>query len=326
MPALNEAGVRVQRWEDLDRPQKDELNQMFRERIFPVLTPLAVDSGRPFPYISNLSLNLAVMVRDVGAGKIHFARIKVPPLLPRFVPFGEGRCFVPLEDLIAANLDQLFPGMEILEHHTVPRDAQRRPRDRRRRGRPAGGAGGAAAAPPLPARRAAGGRAVDAAAPARAPDGRAGGEPAGRLRPPGAARPRRPVGPPLDRPPGPQGRALRPGHPPRPVGRGRRGDADLRRRARPRRARSPPLRVLHHERAALHRGSGRRPGRARDQADALPDGRQPDRGRPDRGRGARQAGGGAGRDQGALRREREHHAGRGRWSRRAATSCTASPG
>jgi polyphosphate kinase len=116
--ALNEAGVRVQRWEELGRPQKDELNQMFRERIFPVLTPLAVDSGRPFPYISNLSLNLAVMVRDVGAGKIHFARIKVPPLLPRFVPFGEGRCFVPLEDLIAANLDQLFPGMEILEHHT----------------------------------------------------------------------------------------------------------------------------------------------------------------------------------------------------------------
>jgi polyphosphate kinase len=118
MPALNEAGVRVQRWEELDRPQRDELNQMFRERIFPVLTPLAVDSGRPFPYISNLSLNLAVMVRDVGAGKIHFARIKVPPLLPRFVPFGEGRCFVPLEELIAANLDQLFPGMEILEHHT----------------------------------------------------------------------------------------------------------------------------------------------------------------------------------------------------------------
>ena len=58
------------------------------------------------------------MVRDLGAGKIHFARIKVPPLLPRFVPFGEGRCFVPLEDLIAENLDQLFPGMEILEHHT----------------------------------------------------------------------------------------------------------------------------------------------------------------------------------------------------------------
>jgi polyphosphate kinase len=116
--ALNDAGVRVQRWEDVERPQREELNEMFRELIFPVLTPLAVDSSRPFPYISNLSLNLAVTVRDVGAGRIHFARIKVPPLLPRFVPFGEGRFFVPLEDLIAANLDQLFPGMEILEHHT----------------------------------------------------------------------------------------------------------------------------------------------------------------------------------------------------------------
>jgi polyphosphate kinase len=118
MPALRQAGVKVLRWGELDRVQREELNAMFREKIFPVLTPLAVDAGRPFPYISNLSLNLAVLVRDPSAGRMHFARIKVPPLLPRFVPFSEGRSFTPLEDVIAANLDQLFPGMEIVEHHT----------------------------------------------------------------------------------------------------------------------------------------------------------------------------------------------------------------
>jgi polyphosphate kinase len=118
MPALREQGVKVLRWGELDRVQREELNNMFREKIFPVLTPLAVDAGRPFPYISNLSLNLAVLVRDPAAGRMHFARIKVPPLLPRFVPFSEGRCFTPLEDVIAANLNQLFPGMEIVEHHT----------------------------------------------------------------------------------------------------------------------------------------------------------------------------------------------------------------
>jgi polyphosphate kinase len=118
MPALQEAGVKVLRWAQLDRPQREELNKLFREKIFPVLTPLAVDAGRPFPYISNLSLNLAVLVRDPAAGRMHFARIKVPPLLPRFVSFSDGRCFAPLEDVIAANLDQLFPGMEVVEQHT----------------------------------------------------------------------------------------------------------------------------------------------------------------------------------------------------------------
>jgi polyphosphate kinase len=117
-PALDAAGMRVLRWRDLEPAQREELNAMFREKIFPVLTPLAVDSGRPFPYISNLSLNLAVLVRDPAASRMHFARIKVPPLLPRFVAFSEDRCFAPLEEVIAANLDQLFPGMEIVEHHT----------------------------------------------------------------------------------------------------------------------------------------------------------------------------------------------------------------
>jgi polyphosphate kinase len=118
MPALRKEGVKVLRWAELDEPQRDELNKLFRDKIFQVLTPLAVDSGRPFPYISNLSLNLAVLVRDSGAGRMHFARIKVPPILPRFVSFAEDRFFTPLEEVIAANLDQLFPGMEIVEHHT----------------------------------------------------------------------------------------------------------------------------------------------------------------------------------------------------------------
>jgi polyphosphate kinase len=117
-PALDAAGMRVLRWSELEPAQREELNAMFREKIFPVLTPLAVDSGRPFPYISNLSLNLAVLLRDPAASRMHFARIKVPPLLPRFVSFSEDRCFAPLEEVIAANLDQLFPGMEIVEHHT----------------------------------------------------------------------------------------------------------------------------------------------------------------------------------------------------------------
>ncbi len=118
MPALSAKGVRVLRWSELEPAQREELNAMFSEKIFPVLTPLAVDSGRPFPYISNLSLNLAVLVRDPPAGRMHFARIKVPPILPRFISFAEDRCFVPLEEVIAANLGELFPGMEIVEHHT----------------------------------------------------------------------------------------------------------------------------------------------------------------------------------------------------------------
>ncbi len=118
LPALSEAGVQVLRWSQLEDAQREELNQLFRDKIFQVLTPLAVDSGRPFPYISNLSLNLAVLVRDSAAGRMHFARIKVPPILPRFVSFAEDRYFTPLEEVIAANLDQLFPGMEIVEHHT----------------------------------------------------------------------------------------------------------------------------------------------------------------------------------------------------------------
>lgn len=116
VPELARAGVRLYRWKELDDEQRETLDHFFRERIFPVLTPLAVDPGHPFPYISNLSLNLAVLVRNPSDRKIHFARVKVPPVLPRFIELTPQEAFVPVEDIIAANLGELFPGMEILEH------------------------------------------------------------------------------------------------------------------------------------------------------------------------------------------------------------------
>src|SRR5262249_36822535 len=112
-------------WKDLDVESRRQLTNVFEERIFPVLTPLAVDPAHPFPYISNLSLSLAVVVRDIATGEERFARVKVPPLLPRFVTLPDSSRFVPLEQVIAAHLDVLFPGMEVLEHHPfrVTRDA-----------------------------------------------------------------------------------------------------------------------------------------------------------------------------------------------------------
>ena len=105
------------RWDDLDRDEQKQCKRLFRDRIFPVLTPLAVDPAHPFPYISGLSLNLAVLIRNPKTGKEHFARVKVPPIFERFVPLPNAR-FVPLEDVIAAHLKRLFPGMEVLESHT----------------------------------------------------------------------------------------------------------------------------------------------------------------------------------------------------------------
>ncbi len=116
-PALADAGIRLSSWADLDDEDEKFLVETFEERIFPVLTPLAVDPGHPFPYISNLSLNLAVIVRDPDADVRRFARVKVPSLLPRFVVLPDGERYVPLEQVMAAHLDQLFPGMEIEQHH-----------------------------------------------------------------------------------------------------------------------------------------------------------------------------------------------------------------
>jgi polyphosphate kinase len=116
LPALSEAQIHLLRWDELSEDEQKLMEDLFTERVFPVLTPLAVDPAHPFPYISGLSLNLAVTIRNPDTGKEHFARVKVPPIFPRFVNVGEQR-FVPLEDVIGAHLDQLFPGMEVLEHH-----------------------------------------------------------------------------------------------------------------------------------------------------------------------------------------------------------------
>jgi polyphosphate kinase len=117
-PALAERGIRFSSWEELDDDDEKFLVETFEQRVFPVLTPLAVDPGHPFPYISNLSLNLAVSLRDPITGDTRFARVKVPDLLPRFVVMPDGERFVALEQVIAAHLDQLFPGMEVESHDT----------------------------------------------------------------------------------------------------------------------------------------------------------------------------------------------------------------
>ncbi len=124
-PALQEAGVAFTAWADLDAGEQVALTRVFDDRIFPVLTPLAVDPAHPFPYISNLSLNLAVVVRDHDSGEERFARVKVPPLLPRFVTVPDSARYVPLEQVIAAHLDALFPGMEVIAKYPfrVTRDA-----------------------------------------------------------------------------------------------------------------------------------------------------------------------------------------------------------
>jgi polyphosphate kinase len=124
-PELARNGIEFSDWADLDDDDRKHLVEVFHARVFPVLTPLAVDPAHPFPYISNLSLNLAVQVLDPATGEERFARVKVPPILPRFLVLPDHQRVVPLEQVIAAHLDQLFPGMTITAHHPfrVTRDA-----------------------------------------------------------------------------------------------------------------------------------------------------------------------------------------------------------
>ncbi len=125
-PALADAGIEVVRWDELGEDDRKNLYDYFQAQVFPVLMPLAVDPAHPFPYISGLSLNLAIRIRNAKTGRQEFARLKVPPMLPRFVEVprsdasaASGRArYLPLEQLIANHLGDLFPGMEILEHHT----------------------------------------------------------------------------------------------------------------------------------------------------------------------------------------------------------------
>jgi polyphosphate kinase len=116
LPALVREGIEILRWKELEQSEQEALQKLFRERIYPVLTPLVVDPAHPFPYISGLSLSLAVMIADPKTGTTLFARVKVPPLLPRFLTVAPYR-FVPLEDVIAAHLPELFSGLDVLEHH-----------------------------------------------------------------------------------------------------------------------------------------------------------------------------------------------------------------
>jgi polyphosphate kinase len=124
-PALEQAGLRICGWDALAEEDRAILARVFEERIFPVLTPLAVDPAHPFPYVSDLSLNLAVLVRHPESEQVRFARIKVPPLLGRLLPLPDGERFVPIEQVIAVYLERLFPGMVIESHcpFRVTRDA-----------------------------------------------------------------------------------------------------------------------------------------------------------------------------------------------------------
>lgn len=121
-PRLEAEDIHVVGLDDLTEAERTSMARLFEERVFPVLTPLAVDPAHPFPYISGLSLNLAVTVADPDAGLRRFARVKVPDNVARLIRVEEDRAderatFLPLEDLIAAHLENLFPGMEVIEHH-----------------------------------------------------------------------------------------------------------------------------------------------------------------------------------------------------------------
>jgi polyphosphate kinase len=115
VPALADAGVSVLGWDDLDTDDRLELTEVFERRIFPVLTPLAVDPAHPFPYISNLALSLAAMVSDPETGERRFARVKVPNVFPRLIALSDGVRYVPVEQIITAHLHQLFSGMVVEE-------------------------------------------------------------------------------------------------------------------------------------------------------------------------------------------------------------------
>ena len=123
--ALEKERIQIVAPDELTQADRSHVDEEFADRIFPVLTPLSVDPAHPFPYISSLSLNLATTVRDPVTGIRRFARVKIPPLLPRFIALPDGERFIPLEDVIAEHVEALFPGMEVLSHHLfrVTRDA-----------------------------------------------------------------------------------------------------------------------------------------------------------------------------------------------------------
>ena len=272
-PALADHGIRIIGWHDCTEPQQRELRARFRRQIFPVLTPLAVGLGRPFPYISNLSLSLAVLVNDPVSQAGTFARVKVPKeMLPRFLAVeGETTTFVTLEDIIANNLDALFPGMEIVDYglFRVTRDADFEISDeaddlleavetelrRRRFGEVVSvevedGMNTRLRADLVEALEVQERDVLDVHGLLDLNDLWQTDQAAGLRR---AARP-----------------AVDAGHPAAPAGPRRRAHRRLRRDARPRRARPPPLRLVLDVGRAVRRAGGGRPRRAGDQADRVP--------------------------------------------------------
>jgi polyphosphate kinase len=261
VPRLEEHGIRIVHWSELVDADAMRLREYFRDQVFPVLTPLAVDPAHPFPYISGLSLNLAVSVRDPETGAPRFARLKVPNNVPRFIPVGpvhSTAVFLPLEDLIAAHLSSLFPGLDVIDHHLfrVTRNADLEVEEDRDED-------------------------LLQALERELAQRRFG--PAVRLEVTETIDPQildvlvheleispaDVVSVPGPGPAGAEGRAVRAGHPSA-AERGRDPQERVRHAARGRRAGPPPLRLLRHQRAALHRAGRRRPERAGDQADAVP--------------------------------------------------------
>ena len=332
------AGIRIRDWSALDAETKQLARKYFRRSVFPVVTPLAVDPGHPFPFLSNLSLSLAVEARDPETKERKFARIKVPEILPRFVPFeafDAGRAaaapptaphdFLPLEQLLAANLDELFPGMEILGDLSVPRHPRHGLSTSSRTRRTiccrssTARSGGAASAPACGWRSTPGiPDRVRAAA-----DREAGDRRGGRLRRrPGRSGLRRAH---VDRRPrrGPSCATRRSS--PRLPARARREGRHLRAHPQGRRPAAPPLRLVRAG-AVLPAPGGRGSRRAGDQDDALPH-------RLERRGGAARS---SARPRTASRspsRSRSRRAstrrttspGRARWSARARTSSSATP-
>ena len=343
-PALADQGITLLRWDALSDTEQDRLHAIFAERVFPVLTPLAVDPAHPFPYISGLSLNLAVVVRNPSTGKEHFARVKVPPLLPRFVEVepdpgdpedaasAPTTCAPPGSSRSRTSSPSTStccsPAWRWCEHTTfrVTRNEDLEVEEddaenllqalekellRRRFGPPVR----------LELSEDVGDR---------------------RPRPAGArARRHRRRGLPLPEPldlrglatsptstgPSCTTRSSSPTHPHLTEGGDGQAEQHLRRHPPRRRAPAPPLRLVLHLGAGLPRAGRRRPARAGDQADAVPHQRRlPDRRRPHRRGRRRQAGAGPGRDQGPLRRAGQHHAGPASSSRPACTWSTASSG
>ena len=320
-PALEAAGMVMSDWHTLDDDDRAHLDDVFNRLIFPILTPLAVDQGHPFPYISDLSLNLVVRVVSPVTGEERIARVKVPPLLSRFVVMPDQKRFVPVEQVIAAHLDSIFPSMTIIEHHAfrLTRNADLSVEEDE--------AANLLAAVELELHRRRFGQAVRLEVSAGistdlldmliaevdvpeesvylfdVPIDLGGLRGAHRLGAP------RPAAPGLDA-----------GHP---APAGRRGRHLLRPR-RARRAGPPPLRVLRRLGRGLRGPGRRRPRRAGHQADPVPDrGRQPDRGRPGPGLPGGQAGHRGGRAPGPVRRADQHRVGPDPRGGRACRSSTA---